>query len=187
MPALSRGVNPDYFVNTAFSFLNPKQTSWLSSAKNFPQLLTAWEARTVQGCKIWYHKIRYQDGADLHSCTALPVCDLLFMCRALQPSYEFCSMAGVLSYLQMPHMAPELSPGSPAAAYCRISVGAMAQDVSMLAFAQGSRMQVGNLEVYLLQQERFHMRMRIRLGMCHYYLVVNNYFIEIRLYKQKNS
>lgn len=80
-------------------------------------------------------------------------------------------------------MAPELSPG--------LSCCSLLQESQ---WGQWHRMcpcwhmpKVGNLEVYLLQQERFHMRMRIRLGMGLCYLVVNNCFIEIRLHQQKNS
>lgn len=83
----------------------------------------------------------------------------------------------------MPHVAPELSPG--------LSCCSLLQESQ---WGQWHRTcpcwhgpKVGNLEVYLLQQERFHMRMRIRLGIGHCYLVVNNSFIEIRLHKQKNS
>lgn len=72
MPALSRGVHPDHFVSTAFSFLNPKQTSWFSPGKNFAQLLSAWEAEQYHGCKIWIRMVLI--------CTAaqLSLCDLIF-------------------------------------------------------------------------------------------------------------
>lgn len=63
MPASSRGVNPDPFVNTAFNFLNHRPPGF-PLTRTLHQLLTAWEARTVG---------MDEDGADLHSCTALPV------------------------------------------------------------------------------------------------------------------
>lgn len=67
MPASSSGVNPDRFVNTAFNFLNHTPPGF-PLTRTLPQLLTAWDARTV----LWLQDMD-QDGADLHSCTALPV------------------------------------------------------------------------------------------------------------------
>lgn len=168
MPALSRGVNPDHFANTAFNFLNPNQTSWFPADKNFvpaPDCLGRQNSATA---------VRYGSGwcwsAQLHSSPRVS-CFLRSMCRALLPSYEFCLHGRGLELLI------DATYGSWAVTWllllwpiAEISVGAMAQDVSMLACAQGSRMWGGTLEVYLLQWERLHMRMRIRLGMGHYYL-----------------
>lgn len=165
MPALSRGVNPGHFVNTAFNFLNPSQTSWLSSGKKFAPVADC------LGSQNSIMAVRCGPGwcwpAQLHISPSVS-CFLRPMCRALLPSYEFCLPGRGLELLI------DATYGSWAVTWplllqpiAGISVGAMAQDVSMLACAQGSRMEVGNSEVNLLQQERFHVRMRIRLGMYH--------------------